>query len=383
MDFEYEDADLEFGGRLADWLREHLPQNWREAYPFGSPGWIDFQREWDRKLFAGGWAAGLWPVEYGGTPSSLGQRMIYADLMSLYGAPDGLGKVGKRLVAPVVMNYANDEQKDQYLPPILHGEEVWCQGFSEPGAGSDLGALRTRAVRDGECYVVSGQKVWTSFARSAQWCFMLVRTSDDLPKHAGISVLLVDMATPGIDLRPIKQINGAAEFNEVFLDNVVVPATQLVGAENQGWQIAMSLLAHERGVEMAFGVLSTTSDQYRTLAGALKTAGRAGDTAAALSLGRAVAESLATRVQAARLAMGAFDGLDRGGVSSALRLQATVAAGQGATESFLTAPIASLMATDDGYGLMREWLNSRSGTIAGGTAEIQRNTVARRLLGLK
>src|SRR5690349_21869646 len=200
---------------------------------------------WHKLLYKKGWVAPLWPKEYGGTGWNVTQRYIFNEEVANADMPTTL-PFGLNMVAPVIFNFGNDEQKKKYLPRILSGEDWWCQGYSEPGAGSDLANLRTRAVREGDHYIVNGQKTWTSFAHWADWIFCLVRTNPDAKPQEGISFLLIDMKTPGVTVRPIIMVDGAHHVNDVFFDNVKVPAANLIGKENEGWTCAKFLLANER-----------------------------------------------------------------------------------------------------------------------------------------
>ena len=217
------------------------------------PSWDDwagrrrFDTDWQRRLYDAGYAAINWPKAYGGRDASPSEQLVFLEETTRARAPYvGVNFVGSLHAGPTIMTEGSDEQKARYLPPILRGDEVWCQGFSEPGAGSDLAALRTSAVRDGDAYVVNGQKIWCSFAHIADYGELLVRTDPDAPKHRGISWLVLPMDTPGIDVRPIDTVLGSSEFCEVFLDDVRVPVANRVGAENDGWRITQVTFAFER-----------------------------------------------------------------------------------------------------------------------------------------
>lgn len=202
--------------------------------------------EWQKELYDQGWIAPNWPKEYGGPGWTLTQKFIFANEMALYGAPEPL-PFGIKMVGPVLYAFGNDEQKEKYLPGVLQSDTWWCQGFSEPGAGSDLSSLQTKAEKKGDKYIVNGSKIWTSYAQYADWIFCLVRTSNEGKQQQGISFLLIDMNTPGVTVRPIKTIDAMHHLNEVFLENVEVPVENLVGEEGQGWTIAKFLLNNERG----------------------------------------------------------------------------------------------------------------------------------------
>jgi acyl-CoA dehydrogenase len=249
MKLSFGPEELAFRDEVRAFLREKLsPEMSRATHlttsVFSEP---DVGREWNRILHRKGWAAPGWPVEYGGTGFSLVQRWIFGTEFARAGAPS-LSPMGLKMAGPVIMKFGTPEQKAHYLPRILAGDDYWCQGYSEPGSGSDLASLKTRAVRDGDHYVVNGTKIWTTHAHHANMMFALVRTGgEDVPKHKGISFLLIDMKTPGITIRPIRTIGGDHEVNQVFFDDVRVPLSSLVGKENDGWTVAKYLLQHERG----------------------------------------------------------------------------------------------------------------------------------------
>lgn len=246
MNFEFSVEDAAFRTEVRQFLRERLPR-WmaRRGYHAFTPPLKEDLQEWNRILYEKGWAAPHWPVEYGGTGWSPLRQHIFEEECHLAYAPD-LSWQGLRLLAPVLYTFGSEAQKARHLPPILRGDVLWAQGFSEPNAGSDLVSLKTRAVREGDHYIVNGQKTWSSEGHYAQWGFFLVRTDPLVKPQRGISFLLIDLRTPGVSVRPIAMINGAHYVNEIFLDNVVVPAENLVGEEGQGWSYTKFLLEHER-----------------------------------------------------------------------------------------------------------------------------------------
>ena len=212
-----------------------------------------FNEEWTAKLFAGGWICASWPTEYGGKGLTLLQQVVLNEEFARAGAPLRADFFGDTLVGPTILQWGSEEQKQQFIPGILKGEIAWCQGFSEPDAGSDLASLKTRAELDGDEWVINGQKVWTTQAQYADYIFLLARTDPDAPKHAGISYLLVPMKQPGVEVRPIEQIDGSAEFNEVFFTNVRCPKDNVIGGVNNGWKVAMTTLGFERGTSSTTG----------------------------------------------------------------------------------------------------------------------------------
>jgi alkylation response protein AidB-like acyl-CoA dehydrogenase len=237
-------GDEQFRDELLAWLREHPPPPIDVAATRED---AEALREWQRTLKSGRWVAVHWPAEYGGRGGSVRQVAIYHEELARAGAPELLGRAGITLVGPTLMAHGTKEQRRRWMPRIVAGEDVWCQLFSEPDAGSDLAALATRAEKRGDSYVVTGQKVWSSHARFANWGIALVRTDPNAPRHKGISMLAIPMAAKGVDVRPLRQITGESEFNEVFLDEVEVPAENLIGPEHEGWRVANTTLANERG----------------------------------------------------------------------------------------------------------------------------------------
>jgi alkylation response protein AidB-like acyl-CoA dehydrogenase len=232
------------------WLKKNVPRASRDERPmeWGDPERLVQAKAWQKRLFEAGYVALGWPKEWGGQGMDVMHQTIVNEEMVLARAPGLIGMMGIQMVGPTLIQYGTEEQRRRLLPRILSADDIWCQGYSEPGAGSDLASLRTRAERDGDDFVVNGQKVWTSNAQYADWMFCLVRTDPDAPKHAGISYLLIDMKSPGITVRPLVQMTGDAGFNEVFFEDVRVPVGNLVGGLNNGWQVANATLAHERNM---------------------------------------------------------------------------------------------------------------------------------------
>lgn len=245
MDLNLTQEQLAFRDEVRAFLEKTVSDEVRRKIFMNEPLSPEDRIEWQKALYAQGWGAPSWPVEYGGTGWDAVQRHIFDEECARYGAPEQLA-FGIKMVAPVIQKYASQEQKDFFLPRIISGQDWWCQGYSEPGAGSDLASLKTTAVRDGDYYVVNGQKTWTTLAQFADWIFCLVRTDPTAKKQEGISFLLIDMKTPGITVRPIIMLDDGHEINEVWFENVRVPAKNLVGEENKGWTYAKFLLGHER-----------------------------------------------------------------------------------------------------------------------------------------
>jgi alkylation response protein AidB-like acyl-CoA dehydrogenase len=254
MDLTYPPEAEEFRGVIRDWLTENLPEGWgTPAFSMTPAERSAFNQEWTATLFAGGWICASWPTEYGGKGLTLLQQVVLNEEFARAGAPLRADFFGDTLVGPTLLQWGTEEQKKQFIPSILNGTIAWCQGFSEPDAGSDLASLKTRAELDGDEWVINGQKVWTTQARRADYIFLLARTDPDAPKHAGISYLLVPMKQPGVEIRPIEQIDGSAEFNEVFLTNVRCPKENVIGGVNNGWKVAMTTLGFERGTSATTG----------------------------------------------------------------------------------------------------------------------------------
>jgi alkylation response protein AidB-like acyl-CoA dehydrogenase len=258
MDLRYTAAEQQFRAELREWLADVLPGLGPEPHREDWPARRAWDTGWQRMLFDAGYAGINWPEEFGGRGATPTEHLIFIEETERARAPYvGMNFVGVLHAGPTLIAEASDEQKAFHLPGILRGEHVWCQGFSEPNAGSDLAGLRTRAVRDGDDYVISGQKIWTSYGHVADYCEMLVRTDPEAPKHRGISWLIVPMDTPGIDVRPLLTMEGTAEFCEVFLDDVRVPVVNRVGDENDGWRVAMVTLSFERGTAFVSDVLES------------------------------------------------------------------------------------------------------------------------------
>ena len=247
MDLNLSPEELQFRDELREWLRANVPRDWNEWREKPIEESFPYLRAWQRKLHEGRWAAVSWPKEYGGRSATLTQQAIFWEEMARVEAPPMANALGLGLIGPTIIAYGTEEQKKRYIPKILSAEEIWCQGFSEPNAGSDLASLQTEARLDGDHYIVNGQKVWTSYGWVGNWCELVVRTDSNAPKHKGLTVLLIDMKSPGVEVRPLRQMTGESEFNELFFHDVRVPAENVLGAVNDGWNVAVSTLMYERG----------------------------------------------------------------------------------------------------------------------------------------
>jgi len=264
MDLSFTPEQEGFRRQVRTWLKANVPVRERDAQPMeqNDPKRLRAMKDWQRKLYDAGYVAMGWPKEYGGQAADVVRQTIVNEELLVARAPGLIGMMGIQMVGPTLMRFGSEEQKRRYLPRILSAEEIWCQGYSEPGSGSDLASLKTRAELVGDEFIVNGQKVWTSNAQHADWMFCLVRTDPAAPKHKGISYILIDMKSPGINIRPLIQMTGDPGFNEVFFEDVRVPRTHLVAELNQGWQVANTTLAHERNM---LGSTTRTQQMFNSL----------------------------------------------------------------------------------------------------------------------
>jgi alkylation response protein AidB-like acyl-CoA dehydrogenase len=375
MDFSYTPTEEQFRAELRAWLQAHVP---REALPATLDEEAAFLTVWQRMLFDGGWAAVHWPREYGGRGASLTETAIFQEEMARARAPQMMNRVGINNVGPTLIAHGTEAQRRRHLAKILSCDEIWCQLYSEPNAGSDLAAVRTRAERQGDNFVINGQKVWTSYAQFAAFGILLARTDPSAPPHRGISCLLVDMRSPGITIRPLRQLTGSAEFSETFFDNVLVPRENLIGPENEGWRVATTTLAHERGTAFSFKEQVLHKIYADELAELLRARGAGADPQLRQRYAACAIQVEIMRLHncrtMTRLARGELPGAESSIVklfwadmSQELTGLAFDALG---AESQLPGRWAQRM------------LWSRCASIAGGTNEIQRNIIAQRLLGL-
>ncbi len=383
MDFTYPPEAEAFRLEIRAWLDQYLDDELRaiagrgvNSYPEALPR----LREWNRKLADAGYAAIAWPRRYGGRDAGIMDQVVLAEEMSRAGAPGTLNPLGISNVAPAIMTYGTEEQRSELLPRMLRGDDIWCQGFSEPNAGSDLASLRTRAVLDGDVFVVNGQKVWNTLGHLANWCELLVRTDPDAPKHKGISCLLVDMTLPGIEVRPLVTMTGEREFNEIFFTDVRVPRSALLGPLNEGWRVAMTTLAHERG-SVANLHLSLRRKVQKLLELARDTpldGGRAADDPVIRqSLARVYLEGEYLKLLSDRAISAAIHGRDLGPESSLAKLFWSEVEGHVAdVAGDVLGPSANL----GEWGRDRVYVRALS--IAGGTTQVNKNIIAQRILGL-
>jgi alkylation response protein AidB-like acyl-CoA dehydrogenase len=394
MDFRYTDAEEQFRRTIRNWLAENLPPGWGTTFqePEDEAERFAFRLGWERKLHAAGWSGISWPKAYGGRGGTLVEQTIFQEELARANAPEYVNIIGRNLTAPTLMAHGTEAQKQRFLPKIMSSEEIWCQGFSEPNSGSDLASLRTRAVLDGDSFVLNGQKIWTSFAQYAQWCFVLARTDPTVPKHQGLSFILLDMTTPGITIRPLLQISGESEFNEVFFDDVRIPKANLVGELNQGWRIAMTTLTYERGPEEALPRLVRIGrdlDSIVQLAATPRSDGTrpADDPALRQKLAASHIDLELMRLTGLRSFSRLLKGEPIGPEASLNKLywsemyqRLTETALQVAGESGALMPGDPDAPAAGAFAL--KFLQSRAMTIYSGSSEIQRNIIAERVLGL-
>lgn len=390
MDFRLNDAEEAFRRRVHDWLEANIPRGERPEAPAEK---VAFARRWQRTLNEGGWAGLHWPREYGGRGASPIEQLLFSEEYTRLGAPPMIDiGVGPGLTGPTLIHHGTDAQKRRFLPRILSGDDVWCQGFSEPNAGSDLASLRCRGVRDGDHWVVSGQKVWSSKAHFADWLLLLVRTDNDVPRHKGITCMAVDMHSPGVTWRPLVQISGRREFNEVFLEEVRVPVENTIGAVNAGWPLIRTALAHERGTLWAFDFKIRLQNGALALADLFRRAqqGGAGRGADASTLREQVAQAwIESEVFAAHTLriLPKLGGSDAGTEAALQKLfgsevqQRACEVGMQLAGAYAQLGIGEEEAIDGGEWVER-YLYSRSVTISSGTSEVLRNLLAQQALGL-
>ena len=362
--------DAAFRARLREWLEANNTSIERNDW--------DARREWQAKLYKAGWLGLSWPKEFGGRGRTMREGFIYNEEVARAAAPEALNTIGLLIAGPAMIACGDPEQNKHYLPRILSAEDIWCQGFSEPNAGSDLANLQTRAVSDGDDYVVSGKKIWTSYSRIADYCFLLVRTAPDRPRHKGITALIVDMKSPGVSVKPLPQITGESEFGEMFFDEVRVPKENIVGVENEGWIVAMKTFTRERA-----NISIRSSAQVQRAVAALVSSAAEGkdrlDTSARRKVAEAYIDSEALRLNCERFGERLY------GFHSSMVKVSWALTNQRIHELGLDAlgPDAVLLDNPEDHSTWQfGYLRSRGNSIEGGTSEILRTIVAERILGL-
>jgi len=402
MDLNYPPEAEAFRVEIRSWLDENLPAGWGEpGYSLSRSQRKAFNAEWVRKLHQGGWICASWPKQYGGKGLSLIEQVVLNEEFARRDAPMRADFFGDTLVGPTILHWGTEEQKKQFIPRILDGTISWCQGFSEPDAGSDLASLKCRAVADGDEWVVTGQKVWTTQAQFADYIFLLARTDPDVERHQGISYLLLPMKQPGVEVRPIKQIDGSSEFNEVYFTDARCPRSNVVGGDNNGWKVAMTTLGFERGSSSTTGHRRFLKELDAIIAAARRR-GRNTDPLIRQGLARAWSKVKIMQINGYRSLTDALHGTHHAAALGAtnkmfwseyhrqtmelaldiLGLEGQILTGDGgevdpdsplARRGNPSYPVSEFQAS---------FFFSRSETIWGGTAEIQRNIVGERVLGL-
>src|SRR5213082_889663 len=356
VDFELSGPEKAFRDEVRTWLKANKPSG-DAAVAEGQKAFIEGRRAWQKKLHEAGYVGITWPKEYGGRGAGFMEQLIFNDEMIQAHAPEPINVIGLGMGGPVVIAHGTEAQKKRYLAPLLSAEEIWCQGFSEPNAGSDLSGLQTRAEDKGDHYVVNGQKVWTTLAHVAKWCMLVTRERKEPNPRDGLTYLLVDMESPGVEVRPLVQITGDAEFNEIFFKDVVVPKSQILGEAGNGWAVAMTTLLHERG-----------------------TIGRSSDPLVRQRITQYTIEARALQLNGYR----ALTSMKRNGIpgpeGSILKLMwSELNQRMAETAVDIAGPAGQV---DDGDGWKYQFLRSRANTIEAGTSEVLRNILAERVLGL-
>jgi alkylation response protein AidB-like acyl-CoA dehydrogenase len=380
VDLTLSAAEEQFRDQLRGWLADNHPGR----APAGDEAAFEFRRDWQRRLQAAGWAGVSWPKEYGGRGATLVEQAIFNEETARARAPQAANILGLAMGGPTVIAHGTEAQKARYLPAILSAEEIWCQGFSEPDSGSDLASVKTRAERDGDGWVVTGQKVWTTYAHHAKWCMLLARTDADAPKHKGLTYFLMDMQQDEVQVRPLRQITGEAEFNELFIEGARIPHENIVGGEGEGWAVAMTTLMHERAT-LAFSLMVNLQIDLQELVEHARVA-RAFD-------GRSASDDPVLRDRLAQLMietevlrLNAYRGLtaimNRGvpGPEGSLGKWHWSEINQALTELAMDVGGVHAMLAEDEWTY--RFLRARANSIEGGTTEILKNIVAERVLGL-
>jgi len=388
MDLSLSPSETEFRDEVRTWLEENNPGPEPET---SLDEVIAYRREWQAKLHAASWAGISWPEEYGGRGATLIEQAIFVGEAARAETPSPANVLGLAMGGPVVIAHGSDEQKQRYLEPILTADEIWCQGFSEPESGSDLASLKTKAVKDGDEWVVTGQKVWTTLAQFAKWCMLVARTDPDAPKHKGLTYFLMDMEQEGVETKPLVQITGEGEFNEVFMEEARIPEENVVGGVGNGWSVAITTLMNERA-GLAFGAIAQVANSLKRL-GRLASETRVnGHSAAEDPLLRDRIAQL--HIEAETMRLNAYRGLTK-------TMQSGIPGPEGSLGKWQWADINQRIAElaldiEGGYATLARgaehavangawqysFLRSRANSIEGGTTDILKNIIAERVLGL-
>jgi len=381
MDFDLTPAERAFRDEVRAWLKANRPA-WADAAEdedATSEDWLERRVAWQRQLHEAGYIGLNWPREYGGRGATLMEQIILSQEMVDERAPQPINVIGLGMGGPVIIAHGTDEQKRRYLSKILSADEIWCQGFSEPNAGSDLSALQTRAVDMGDHYVVTGQKVWTTLAHVASWCLLLTRErQEDNPRH-GLTYLIVDMKSPGVDVRPLRQITGEAEFNEVFFNEVRVPREQVLGEPGHGWEVAITTLLHERGT-LGTALANQASITAGELVDLARRTGRGGERLLRQTIAQHCIEARTLQLTGARAVTQVMKTGIPGPEGSILKLfYSELNQRMQETAIGLLGPAGQV---ENGGRWQYGFLRSRANTIEAGTSEVLRNILAERVLGL-
>jgi alkylation response protein AidB-like acyl-CoA dehydrogenase len=375
VDLTFTDEQLAFRNELRDWLAANPPGDAPHGDDDAEEAW---RREWQRRLYDGGWAGVHWPTEFGGRGASLTETAIFFEELGKAGAPLPANVLGLLLGGPTLMVWGSDEQKERYLPPILSADEIWCQGFSEPDAGSDLAALKTRAVKDNGDWVVTGQKVWTSGAQYSKWCMLVARTDTEAAKHKGLTYFLMDMEQDEVQVRGLRQITGSAEFNELFIEEARIPDENVVGGVGNGWKVALTTLMNERA-GLAFFLQVRLRQLLDQLFEQARGNGALDDPRIADKLGDLEVRTEVLRLMAWR-GLSAIETYGQPGPEGSLTKWLWSDTNQQLTQ--LAADIVGAEALTAGTRWSYELLRARGNSIEGGTTEILKNIVAERVMGL-
>ena len=386
MDLRYDVEDEAYREHLRAWLAEHLPEG---PLPGDLDSAVRAARDWQRALFGAGYLGLAWPQRYGGQEATLTRQVIVAEELARASAPPVVNMIGLSILGPTLIQHGTEHQRERFLRRILTAEDLWCQGFSEPEAGSDLASLRTRAVLDGNVFVVNGQKLWTSLGPIADWIFLLARTDPEAPKHEGISFLLCSMDTPGLDVRPLRNAAGGRHFSEIFLEDVRIPADQLVGDLHASWRVARSTLDNERsGLSGVVDLERTLGRIWRLASGVARGPARAlDDPMLRRELAQRWIEVEGLRYLGYRALSAQLAGRDPGAESAVGKLFASELRRRLATSALhVEGPLAQLVrgspqVLDRGRWPVR-YFDALGHSIGGGTSEIMRNVIAERVLGL-
>ena len=390
MKLSFSARDEQFRAEVATWLGDNLCGEFEVIRGRGGPGdehmYVEERKAWEHKLHQGGWTCIGWPEEFGGRGASVEQQVIFNEEYARAGGPGRIGHIGETLVGPTIIAFGSAGQKQRFLPGILRGEELWCQGYSEPSAGSDLANVKTKARFDeaADQWQISGQKVWTSLAHESQYCFVIARTDPDSVGHKGLGFFLVEMDQPGVDVRPIEQLTGTCEFNEVFFDDAVCGANDIVGAPGEGWKVAMGLLGFERGVS-TLGQQMLFQNEFDEIVRIARENGAASDPALRQRIADAYVGLRIMRANSMRMLSG---GGDDGSLQKEAMIYklywATWHRNLGKLAMDVLGPESEILegAPYELNRLQSMYLFTRSDTIYGGTNQIQRNIIAERALGM-